>query len=283
MQTPPAELESASFAQRLRTRTFVRHLDYHAELPSTNTHALALAAQGRVPLPALVIAGRQTAGRGRGGHNWQSAAGSLTVSLILDAPIAPSNPIATGNPAGLGPLVALAAGLALRDAAAVVVPGQVLRVKWPNDVYLCSSTRGNCKLAGILTETTTGGATAGPIVVGVGLNVNNSLAVAPTDVRLRAISLAEALGAPVDVAALLLDFLVRFEHELRAFAAAGGVPPERWQPVCLLCGQIVRLNTPCGPQTGRCLGVASDGALLLETRTGLLRCYSGEAVMLESP
>src|SRR5690606_15388684 len=136
----------SAIAARIRSETFVRHVEQHVEIGSTNDRALELAADPELPTPAIVLTERQTAGRGRGANVWQSRPGALTFSLLIDPP------------AGLAPervpLVSLAAGLAAREAIASAAPGHIAKVKWPNDVYLDGR-----KVCGILTEVAQSGPT----------------------------------------------------------------------------------------------------------------------------
>ena len=258
--TDPAEV-----AARVRAETFVRHVERHDEIASTNDRALVLAADRGLPTPALILADRQTAGRGRGANVWRSGPGALTFSLLIDRP--------AGLPPERMPILSLAAGLAARDAVASAAPGLAAKVKWPNDVYLEGR-----KVCGILTEVPS--AAPGRAVVGVGLNVNNSLADAPKEVRRRAASLRELLllQDPLDAAELLIDFLVRFEAELADLAASGEIAAGRWAPHCLLTGREVRLRTPAEETAGLCLGIAADGALLLDTADGPRPFRAGEVV-----
>jgi BirA family biotin operon repressor/biotin-[acetyl-CoA-carboxylase] ligase len=70
--------------QRIRDETFVREIDFHWIIASTNTHAMRWAEQEQeVSTPLLVLADQQTQGRGRGQNRWWSSAGSLTFSLLL--------------------------------------------------------------------------------------------------------------------------------------------------------------------------------------------------------
>src|SRR5262245_49877980 len=68
----------------LRARTFVRHVEIHDTIDSTNNRASELAGDPRLELPALVVARHQTAGRGRGKNKWWSADGALTFSLLIE-------------------------------------------------------------------------------------------------------------------------------------------------------------------------------------------------------
>ncbi|HTN74153.1 MAG TPA: hypothetical protein VL096_02860, partial [Pirellulaceae bacterium] len=59
--------------------------EWHEELDSTNARALLLAQQSDRQLPTVIVADRQTAGRGRGTNQWWSGPGALTFSILLDA------------------------------------------------------------------------------------------------------------------------------------------------------------------------------------------------------
>ncbi len=121
------------------------------EVDSTNTELMRRARVGLID-PVLLVAERQTAGRGRLGRPWAGEAGaSLTFSLGL--------PLAPADWSGLS----LAVGVALAESLHPDV-----RIKWPNDLWLHDR-----KLAGILIETAGTGAAAAPrcVVVGVGINI----------------------------------------------------------------------------------------------------------------
>ncbi len=121
---------------------------------STNDDARSLAAAG-APAGTAVAARRQTAGRGRRGHAWESPAGGLYLSVVLRPPVPMSFFV------GLPAVCALGALAALRDNAGLA--GAAL--KWPNDVLL-----GDGKLAGILVEA--GSGADGPYAVcGIGVNL----------------------------------------------------------------------------------------------------------------
>ncbi|MDQ3330303.1 MAG: biotin--[acetyl-CoA-carboxylase] ligase, partial [Planctomycetota bacterium] len=174
-------------------------------------------------------------------------------------------------PAERTPILSLLAGLAARRAVAALAPGREVKVKWPNDVYLDGR-----KVCGILAEVPS--PASGRIVIGIGINANNSLDDAPDEVRRRAVSMREATGRPIDVGELLVAALINLEEELSYAARAGELPVERWLPHCLLDGRAVCLRTPRGEVTGRCVGVASTGELLLETATGRRSYTTGEVI-----
>ena len=251
-------IDWADLAGRVRSETFVRHVERHDSLASTNDRAVAIAGDPGLPIPAAILTAEQTAGRGRGGNAWRSGPGALTFSLVVSPPL----------PRERWPLISLAAGLAVRDAVASVAADGDVRVKWPNDVYLDGR-----KVAGILIET----ATADRAVVGIGVNADNSLADAPPEVRDRAISVRQATGGRCDLGDLLVGILVRLETEYAALGETGRVPVERWSRHCLLSGRAVRLRVPGREAGGLCRGVSTDGGLILDGPDGGV-FFAGEAV-----
>ena len=81
MTDPTLEFDGA----RICRETAVKRVELYDELPSTNDVALELAAtRPAADFPLLVLAARQTGGRGRGDHRWWATAGALTFSLVLD-------------------------------------------------------------------------------------------------------------------------------------------------------------------------------------------------------
>ncbi|HET6213739.1 MAG TPA: biotin--[acetyl-CoA-carboxylase] ligase, partial [Micromonosporaceae bacterium] len=135
-------------------------LELHAETASTNADAAAAARRG-APEGLIVVAERQTAGRGRLGRRWESPArAGLAVSVLL-------RPGLAGIPAKRYGWLPLLAGLALAET--VVRLGEVdASVKWPNDVLV-----GDRKCGGILAEVVGPALPGGDaVVIGIGLNVS---------------------------------------------------------------------------------------------------------------
>ncbi len=271
---------------RTALSTVIRHFEHHAEIGSTNDRAAELARDPTVPLPALVVTDKQTAGRGRGANRWWSADGALTFSLVVeltgdtvngntvngdtDASIS-----ATAPPRERWPLVALTAGLAVCLTLQPTVAPAPLAIKWPNDVYAAGR-----KLAGILVEAPAIAAATplARVVIGIGINVNNTFAAAPPDLRQRAVSIADLTGRPSDVDATLTKIVGELLDLLPTTFASPSPLVERWRPYCMLTGRVVELDSPAGPTTGLCEGIDDDGALLLRGESGQKRCTSGTVV-----
>ena len=233
------------------------------ELPSTSDLALELAARDDLPLPLLVLAERQTAGRGRGSNRWWAGAGALTFSLIIAPPPAQLPP-------ANWPRLSLAAGLAICQALETLAPQALFQVKWPNDVYAEGR-----KISGILIESPA--QARGRLVIGIGVNVNNSLAEAPAEIRGLAAALCDIDRQQHDLTSVLATILGELAvHHQRAADMRTIV--RGWQERCLLTGRLVQVQSGSETIAGRCLGIDQQGALLLQTETGRRSVVSGTVI-----
>jgi BirA family biotin operon repressor/biotin-[acetyl-CoA-carboxylase] ligase len=181
----------------LRGTIFETHLHHFYKLGSTNTTAMAAAAES-APEGSVFLAEEQTAGRGRGSNSWQSArSAGIYCSAILRPALPPSEVL----------LLSLAAGLAVHAAIQQIDSRVQPDLKWPNDVLIQGK-----KVCGILTEMNAEATRVRYIVVGIGINVNQ--ATFPSDLEY-ATSLRIATGSEwsrVELAAALLKSL---EQEYR--------------------------------------------------------------------
>lgn len=256
--------------------TFIVAGQWSAERTSTNDHAKALInsalEKGGVELacPQLVGADRQTQGRGRRSNQWWGGAGALTFSVILRASDHALSP-------EVWPTFSVAVGGAICEAIDEVAhvvdpcPSYDVRLKWPNDVYLNGR-----KLAGVLVEVPQ--PASGLLVVGIGINVNNSLRQAPADLQQSATSLIDTFGEPIDRTVVLISTLRHLETDLRALAAGGDDAANlrsRWRQRCLLTGRTVTVDDDTRQSIGTAVGIDDDGALLLQTEAGVQRLVGG--------
>lgn len=236
------------------------------EIDSTNTELMRRARDGLLE-PVLLVAERQTAGRGRLGRGWHSRPGqSLTFSLGL--------PMAPASWSGLSLVVGLSLAEQLHPQ---------IRLKWPNDLWLQQR-----KLGGILVETAThtghSPEEAGRrlVVVGVGINLARPDAAA-LQAPLEGSAQTAAPMPPAGLAEVCMGITagealervaVPLAHELMRFEATGFAPfQSRFAQLDALAGQQVRLSD--GTE-GQARGVDAEGALLLQTADGLRRITSAE-------
>ena len=256
LQFSPADIE------HLLAETFIEHVDYQREIGSTNDRALQLAKEPVSAARLLVLADKQTAGRGRGENSWWATKGALTCSVLLRAG-------AILLPPSRWPQLALVTGLAVADAVEDCLGDSAeVALKWPNDVYLR-----NRKVCGILVETADG--RNARLILGIGINVNNRADAAPSELRDKTIALCEIAERRLALADVLIRVLRRLEKRLSWILSCGNELQEEWRRRCLLTGREVQIETGSRQLAGTCLGIDADGALLLETDNGRETCLSG--------
>ncbi|MCL2346244.1 MAG: biotin--[acetyl-CoA-carboxylase] ligase [Desulfobulbus sp.] len=236
-------------------------IDALAVCDSTNSELLRRAEAG-APAGSVVVADRQTAGRGRRGRSWLSSPErSLTFSLLWRFAVLP---------AGLGGL-SLAVGAALARALEAL-GARGIGLKWPNDVLLATADGDYAKLAGVLVELTSDrrGCQA---VIGIGLNLGQPV----DELAQPAAGLDRAGLAAVDRHAVLAAILRELAMALDRFAEAGFAALRAdWQSRHVWQERPVQVLGEGEPLAGVCLGADADGALLLQTAAGVQRIHSGE-------
>lgn len=252
---------------RLIAETFLRQASWLPLTESTNTSALELAGQNP-KLPALIGAEEQLQGRGRKHRQWWSGAGALTFSLLI-------RPEEYGIRPRQWPLLSMATGLAVCHTLECHLPNHQFHVKWPNDVYANGR-----KICGVLLETIPEHPSL--LVVGIGLNINNSLSSAPAELRQIATSMVDLQHEEIDRIDLLIACLNSFSAELLALAQGESLLIQRCRERCYLTGRMLTIRDVLTEMTGMCLGIDDDGALRLMTESGPQRLFAGEITRIES-
>ncbi len=207
-------------------------------------HALG---EAGAPAGTLVLADRQTAGRGRQGRRWESPAGTGIWLTLLER---------TVDEAAIGVLairVGLAAATVLDDFAP-----EPVRLKWPNDLQV-----GGGKLAGVLCEARWQGARLGWVAIGIGINVSSAAHEGAAVLRpgVTRLEVLDALVPALRDAAARRGELAR--GELDAYAARDAARGRR-------CAE---------PIEGVVAGVAPDGALMVATADGTTRLAHGGSLI----
>ena len=260
----PADIAAAFEATSAGRGPFGVQWSYVDEAGSTNDLAMR-AAEAGAPDGTMIVAGAQTAGRGRLGRTWCSPPGAgLYVSVIV-------------RRTALAPWITLAGGVAVAEGirAATALPVQI---KWPNDVVAVDGAgfRGRRKLAGVLAEASSGPAGVQHIVLGFGINICD--AAFPPELASRVSSLETELGRPVDAGAVLAATLVALNCATQEIAGRGGEALlSRWLALAPSArGARIEWDTSSGPRSGLTAGLGADGALLARTDEGVERILSGE-------
>jgi len=239
---------------QLHTTLFGRTLRVLPETDSTNTVAKTLAAAG-APEGTVVVADRQSAGRGRRGRAFFSPQGGIYMSLIL-------RPAADADPGLITSCAAVAVARAVRRLTALPVG-----IKWVNDLFI----RGR-KVCGILAEGETDPAGGLRFVV-LGIGVNVAAMPLPPELADIATSL-EAEGCPVDRCALIAAILEEWERAYATLRTGDFLEESRRLSVVL--GREVQVVQ--GTETFPAVAQAIDdrGHLVVHTAHGEVILQSGE-------
>lgn len=233
-----------------------------AETDSTNLQACRFGDEGEAE-GLVVIADRQTAGKGRLGRQWASPGGvNLYASILLRPPI----------PAFQAPRLTFLSAVAVCRAIERC-SGLQARVKWPNDVLVQGA-----KVAGLLNEMSAETDRVNYIVLGVGVNLNMRADQLPSDLRYPATSLAMASGQPVARVNFTRTLLQEIDALYQLYLEQGSAPVlAAWTALCDLTGQSVRVDCQQVQIEGSMVGLAEDGALLVRTATGKVESvYAGD-------
>ncbi len=236
---------------------------------SSNTELMRRIKAGR-PEPTLLVAEQQSAGRGRLGRTWHSLrGGSLTFSLGL--------PLSPADWSGLS----LAVGISLAESLdASNAAHHRIALKWPNDLWLVSTTAER-KLGGILVETATFEGQR-YVVIGVGINTRAVSFDAQTHTATASASAIahgclQDLQPDADVASTLLRVVPPLVQTVQAFAQFGFAPFQaRFARRDVLANRQVQLTDGKNGLRGQAHGVTQTGALLVHTSAGMKEITSSE-------
>lgn len=222
------------------------------EVPSTNTVAKRWAIEG-APHGALVVAQKQTAGKGRLGRTFESPPGGLYMSVVLR----PGTAQPQANPALITAAAAVATCRAVQELCAIQ-----LAVKWVNDLY-----RGGKKCCGILSEAGTGieSGHIDYIVVGIGINYSTPTPSFAPEVRRLATSLYPEGGAPAPRAKLCAAVYGQLMNDFAALHTKEFLPEYRRHSNVL--GKMVTVAAPV-PYKARAIDIDEEARLVVEDAAG---------------
>jgi BirA family biotin operon repressor/biotin-[acetyl-CoA-carboxylase] ligase len=241
-------------------------ITYFRETDSTNVRAKYLAGDG-APEGTVVVAEKQTQGRGRRGRSWFSPPGEgIYTSIVLRPPIPPNE----------APKLTLLASVAVAEAL-LSLTSLKINIKWPNDILI----KGR-KVAGILTEISTEMDRIDYVVIGVGINVNTPRESLHPDIRQTATSILMETGKPFPRIALLRAYLEWLEIYYEAFKTKGFDPIlNRWKHLADIIGRRIRVDLMDSMRVGKVLDIDKDGFLILQDRKGTIeRIISGDVTLL---
>lgn len=233
---------------------------YFDSIDSTNTKAKELAEEGH-PGGTLVVADRQTAGKGRRGRSWESPSGiGIFMTLMLKPEINPN------NASMLTLVAAMATTRAIRR-----VTGVPAMIKWPNDIVMNGK-----KVCGILTEMSAQFDYINHIVIGIGINVHNEEF--PEEIAQTASSLYVESGQHIHRASLIEAFLEEFEDVYAEYLKTEDMEGlvKEYDSMLVNRGRQVRVLDPKEPFEGKAMGITKKGELIVDTWESRKLVSSGE-------
>jgi BirA family transcriptional regulator, biotin operon repressor / biotin---[acetyl-CoA-carboxylase] ligase len=246
----------------LRGTMFEAYLYHFYKIGSTNTAAMTAAGDG-APEGSVFLAEEQTAGCGRGAHAWHSArSAGIYCSVVLRPALPPSEVL----------VLSLAAALAVHAAVQIVDARAAADLKWPNDLLIDGK-----KFCGILTEMNAEATRVRYIVVGIGINVNQTRF--PAELAEQATSLSLATGSEwsrVELTTALLKSLDREYRDLLEKADARASILRRFsEHSSWVRGKQVSIEENSSRVEGTTAGLDERGFLQVQSARGVQTVLSG--------
>jgi BirA family biotin operon repressor/biotin-[acetyl-CoA-carboxylase] ligase len=244
-----------------------RNIHYEEKVESTQKIAHRLAAEG-APDGTVVVAEEQTSGRGRMDRRWHSPKYTgIWMSIILRPNLPPHQ----------APQLTLVTAVAVVQAIEEVT-GLTPQIKWPNDILIDGR-----KTTGILTELQADSDRIHAIIIGIGINVNQSQEDFPEEISQIATSLLTAAGKTVSRASLMQEIFVRLEKLYLTYLNNGFHPIKLlWESYALSLGKDIIARTVAGDIKGKAMGITDEGVLKILQEDGEVRhVYSADIYLDE--
>lgn len=246
LTNPETMYNKRELEQGLKTKTMGQSIYFYEETDTTNNRARELALEG-APEGTLVVAEKQTAGRGRRGKVWESPLGTgIWMSLVLRPQIMPAE----------ASVLTLLCGLATAEAIEAET-GLSAGIKWPNDILINGK-----KAVGILTEMDCEMSEVHFVIPGIGINVNT--ASFPPEIADIATSLYLECGKTVSRRRLVHKVLERLEEHYETFLRTGSFAAmlEDYRKHCITLGKEVHVLGR-EPFFAEALDITPEGELLV--------------------
>lgn len=252
----------------LKTKIIGKHAYYFDSIDSTQNQALKMA-EDVANNGVIIVAAKQTGGRGRSGREWISPTGGIWISIILhptfDISITTLFPIAS----------ALALSIAIEKTFSIQP-----ELKWPNDLTIKGK-----KVAGMLVDVSLESNKIESLVLGVGINfdvnakqIEKSLKGTPNFYGVASLSDQKQNIKPVQ---LVQSFLVELEKIYKSLNAKQTKKIiSEWTARSSTIGKNVELNTPDSKIKGKAIKIDDDGALVVSENNKTHRIIAGDVIHL---
>jgi len=251
----------------LKTKLIGKRVYYFEEIDSTQNFAQNIAAD-KIENGTIIIAEKQTAGRGRLDRKWTSPKGGIWFSLIIH----PKFDVSSST------LIPILSAVALSKSIKSVLDIET-EVKWPNDI-----TMNGKKVAGVLVDASFQTNSIDYLILGIGINfdidtkkLEKRLTKTPNFYGIDSLRGKEDKTPPKK---LLKEFLLQFEKNL--FQLDKGEKSKiikEWTKRAAGIGKKITINTSNGKISGISQGIDNDGALKIKTRDEIKKIYVGDVVL----
>ena len=258
----PDKMFADEISWQLPTKVIGRNVFSYDSLDSTNDAAFKLGKEG-IKEGACVFAEYQKKGRGRLGRHWESSKGKNVLLSVLLRPVLSPSDVSK---------ITLAAALSVARAARSLT-GADLGIKWPNDLLFEGK-----KVGGILTEMDAEADRVHFVVIGIGVNVNESNKDLPSE----ATSLKEIAGKALSRLDFAKKLLIELEKDYSKFKSGSfDALAEEWENLSVTSGRRVTADVLGRKVHGQAVGIDKDGALWIRKDNGLQeRIVAGDVTLL---
>jgi len=255
-------IDKSQIEQILNTTIFGKYLYVFSEVESTNFTAMEFAREG-APEGTVVIAGHQTAGKGRMGRKWEDESGkNILMSLVLRPQL---------DIESVQRITLACADILIHSFEQFLINRGIkpldFSVKWPNDILVNGK-----KIAGILTESRLAEKHIEFIVVGIGINVNQKIENLSKDIQHSATSFLAETGNSFPLQNLIVQILSDFEQNyFRLERTNYDSVIEDWKSHCNQFGNSIIIETAFGEENGLFHDINERGILLYKTDGGEIK------------
>ncbi|MBM7633502.1 biotin--[acetyl-CoA-carboxylase] ligase [Geomicrobium sediminis] len=259
----PDALNEAEIRSGLTSKAFGQSVHYEKVVDSTQRIIKDLH-RNKAAHGTIAVCEQQTNGRGRLNRPWQTEMGQ---NIMFSTLVKPDISLQ------LAPQMTLVASIAVAKTVEAVT-GEQVSIKWPNDIYLNGK-----KIAGILTEVQAEANCVEMMVIGIGMNVNESKqSIEENDLSEKATSLSIETNRTYNRRDVLQQLLITFENEYERWLSVGFASMKtEWEERAHLYQKRVTVKNVNREQVGTMVGITDEGVLKLQDENGDVHLvYSGD-------
>jgi len=257
LKKTPNNITTDELKHVLKTQLIGSNIYHFTSIHSTNNYAKSLAKNAE-PEGTIVIADRQTKGRGRKQRLWESPKGGLWFSILLRPKIPPSEAMKITMCAACAIVESIKKHTSLKPS-----------IKWPNDILIDKR-----KVCGILTELSAEIDVIDYLIVGIGLNVNNSV---PKNLEKISTTLKNESKKPIKIQSLFIGLIEYFDQFYKSLMNGNdNLIRKKWRSYSSTIGASIQINNETKIITGIAVDIGNHGELIVQTSNGKKQIITGD-------